>query len=49
MTKYQIINEQNKPVLEFDDLQDAAIEAEKLNHWEEDHYFYAVSYTHLRS
>jgi len=42
MTIYQIINEQNNPVEEFVDLHNATIEAEKLNLWEEDHYFYVA-------
>ena len=42
MIIYQIINEQNNPVVEFHDLHDAALEAEKLNHREEDHYFYVA-------
>ncbi len=42
MTIYQIINEQNDPVEEFFDLRDATLEAEKLNLWEEDHYFYVA-------
>jgi hypothetical protein len=42
MTIYQIINEQNNPVEEFVNLHNATIEAEKLNLWEEDHYFYVA-------
>lgn len=40
MTIYQVVNEQNYPVYEFTDFAKAALEAEMLNDWYEDHYFY---------
>lgn len=40
MTIYQVINEQNYPVDEYEDLDVAEREAELRNTWHEDHYFY---------
>ena len=40
MTIYQVVNEQNYPVYEFNDFAKAALEAEMLNDWHKDHYFY---------
>lgn len=45
MTIYQVINEQNCPVVEFDDLLTALREAEKRNISDEDHYFYVETAT----
>lgn len=42
MTIYQVLNEQNRLVNEFADLQIAAEQAELLNAWEEEHYFYVT-------
>ena len=40
MTIYQVVNEQNYPVYEFQSFENAVQEAEMLNEWHEDHYFY---------
>jgi hypothetical protein len=40
MEIYQVVNEQNYPVYEFKNFENAAQEAAMLNECHEDHYFY---------
>lgn len=40
MTIYQVLDEQNNPIVEYSDLNYALRNAESLTFWHEDHYYH---------